>query len=207
MIMDHRHTPLRIIRTNLRVHLVLCAIVYGMLLVGMAAGLLFPDLHAAQLAEQDANGTTALVESMLGNVWMFSLVIFAVNVFAAAAATIVLPSLLVPFSGIVIFAFGAFFMGVTLAPVDQTTALILVPHSLTILIELQAYALVMLGAFLLGRAWLRPGMVGAPNRRTGYLRGLQQFGWVCLPALVLFVVGAIYEAVSLTQIVPRLLTG
>lgn len=205
--MDHVRTPFRLVRANLRTHFVMCAIVYGMLLVGMAAGLLFPDLHAAQLAEQDANGTTGLVTSLLDNVWLFSLVIFAVNVFAAAVATIVLPSLIVPFSGIATFAFSAFVIGVTLAPVDKTAAVVLIPHSLTILIELQAYALVMLGAFLLGRAWLRPGTVDAPNRRTGYLRGLRQFGWVCLPALVLLVVGAIYEAFSLTQIVPRLLAG
>jgi hypothetical protein len=75
----------------------------------------------------------------------------------------------------------------------------------TYVIEFQAYILLVLGAYLLGRSWLRPGSVGAPNRRAGYVSGLRQIGWLSLPALVLFVIGAVYEAFTLRYLVPVLI--
>ncbi len=64
-----------------------------------------------------------------------------------------------------------------------------------------------LGAYLLGRSWIRPGAVGAPNRRRAYLHGLRQIGWLSLPALALFVIGALYEAFEIIYLVPPLLAG
>jgi hypothetical protein len=117
---------------------------------------------------------------------------------------IVLPSLVVPFAGIAFFTCKAVEIGVTLAPADGTGWVILIPHSLTFVIEFQAYVLLVLGAYLLGRSWLRPATVGAQNRRQGYVRGLRQVGWLSLPALALFVIGAIYEAFTLRYLVPVL---
>ena len=59
----------------------------------------------------------------------------------------------------------------------------------------------MLGAYLLGKSWIRPHTAGSDNRRGGYIRGLQQLGWLALPAAILLVVGAIYEAFSLRYLV------
>ena len=80
-----------------------------------------------------------------------------------------------------------------------------IPHSLTALIEFQAYALLMFGAYILGRSWVRPATIGVQNRRQGYVRGLQQLGWLSLSALPLFIVGAIWEAFSLGYLVPPLI--
>ncbi|WP_017571787.1 stage II sporulation protein M [Nocardiopsis halotolerans] len=205
--MRHLRAPFRIIRAHLRAYLVMNAIVYGLFFVGMGAALAFPELNAARLASQQEDGTADLVVSLLSDVWLFSLTILAVNVLTVAVLTILLPSMVVPFLGIAAFAYRAFTFGVTLAPVDGVTARILIPHSLTILIEFQAYALVMLAAHLLGRAWLRPGTVGARDHRQGYVRGLRQVGWLSLPALVLFVVGAVYEAFEIVYLVPPLVAG
>ena len=100
-----------------------------------------------------------------------------------------------------------FTIGLTLAPADENGWVFLIPHSLTYLIEFQAYILLVLGAYLLGRSWLRPRIIGAWNRRQGYVRGLQQVGRLSLPALGLFVIGAIYEAFSLRYLVPLLVQG
>jgi hypothetical protein len=199
--------PFHIIRANFRAYLVLNALMYGLFLIGMGAALLFPELNAAQIAGQDENGTTDLVVSLLSDVWLFSLTILLVNVVTVAVLTILLPSMVVPFLGIVAFMYRAFNFGVMLAPVDETTAKILIPHSLTILIEFQAYVLVMLAAYVLGKAWLRPGTVGARNRRQGYVLGLRQIGWLSLPAMVLFVIGALYEAFEIIYLVPPFLAG
>jgi hypothetical protein len=61
----------------------------------------------------------------------------------------------------------------------------------------------MLGAYILGRAWIRPATIGARNPRQGYVRGLQQLGWLSLTALPLFIVGAIWEAFSLSYLFSR----
>jgi hypothetical protein len=194
--------PLRIIRANLRAYLALNAFILGLFLLGVAAAFAFPDLRAAQLASMDENGTTGLVTELLANVWLFGLTILAVNVLTVAVPVILLPSMAVPFAGIVLFSYKAFGFGVALAPVDATSAKILIPHSLTIVIEFQAYVLVMLAAYLLGRAWLCPATVGAQNRRRAYVLGLRQVGWLSPPALALFVIGAAYEAYEIIYLVP-----
>jgi hypothetical protein len=199
--------PFQIIRANLRAYLAMNAIAYGLLLIGMGAALIFPDLNAAQIASQQADGTTELVTSLLGNVWLFGLTILAVNVLTVAVLMILLPSLVVPFIGIALFAYKAFALGVTLAPVSEIVAKTLIPHSVTIVIEFQAYALVMFAAYLLGKAWLRPTTIGADNRRQAYVRGLRQVGWMSLPALALFVIGAAYEAFEVIYLVPPLVAA
>lgn len=205
--MRNLRKPFQIIRANLRAYLVMNAIAYGVFLIGVGAALVFPELNAAQVGSQQKDGTADLVGTLFGKPWLFSLTIFAVNVLTVAALRILLPSMIVPFAGIAVFAYKAYETGVILAPVDATVAKLMIPHSLTLVIEFQAYALVMLGAYLLGKAWLRPATVDAPNRRQGYLRGLRQSGWLSLPALALFVIGAVYEAFSLIYLVPLLVTG
>lgn len=58
-----------------------------------------------------------------------------------------------------------------------------------------------LGAYVLGRSWLRPSSIKARNRRQGYVRGLQQTGWLSLLAIPLLIIGALYEAISLTNLI------
>ena len=89
----------------------------------------------------------------------------------------------------------------TLVPNNDIGWVALIPHSLTLIVEFQAYLLLLLGVYLLGRYWVRPQAVGAGNRRLGYLRGLRDLGWLTLPALALFVIGAVYEAFSLRYFV------
>jgi hypothetical protein len=199
--------PFQIIRADLRVYLIMNAIMYGVSLAGFVVALVFPELNAAQVASLEENGTADLVLSVISNAWLFALVILGVNTLTVGVLSILLPSMIIPFAGIAVFAYRAFDIGLTLAPADANGWLILVPHSLTYLIEFQAYILLVFGAYLLGRSWLRPTTIGARNRRQGYVRGLRQVGWLSLPALALFVIGAIYEAFSLRYLVPLLLQG
>jgi hypothetical protein len=196
--------PLQIVRSNFGAYLALNAIMYGASLVGVVTALIFPELNAAQVAGLQDDGTADLVLSLMSNVWLFALVIFGINTLTVGALSILLPSMVVPFAGIAVFAYRAFDIGLTLAPADRTGWIILIPHSLTYVVEFQAYVLLVLGAYLLGKSWLRPGTVGARNRREGYVRGLRQIGWLSLPALALFVLGAIYEAFTLRYLVPHL---
>jgi Stage II sporulation protein M len=192
--------PFGIVRANFRVYLTINAIVYGSFIAGLVAAMVFPNLGVTQVATLEDNGTSGLVRSLLHNPWLFSLTILGVNV-STAALWIVLPSLLVPFSGIAIFAYKAFTLGLPIAPTTAREAVVWIPHSLTALIEFQAYALLMFGAYILGRSWVRPATIGARNRSQGYVRGLKRLGWLSLSAIPLFIVGAIWEAFSIRYLI------
>ncbi|WP_026415410.1 hypothetical protein [Actinomadura oligospora] len=203
--MNHLRRPFEIIRADLRAYLLINALVYGVFLLGMVLAMIFPDLHAARTSSFVDGGQGALVNTVIGNPWTFGVTIFLVNVFATALALIVLPSLVIPFAGLIVFVIKTVDIGIILAPVDRTSTLILIPHSPTILIEFHAYALVMFGAYLLGRSWLRPATVGATTRGHAYVRGLSRLGWLWPTALALFVIGAVYEAVEIYFLVPLVL--
>lgn len=196
-IMRFLRKPFQLIRGDLRAYLVFNAISYGFVIAGFVAAMIFPDLVQATIADLETSGASDTVRSLLTSPWLFAPVIFAVNVFSVGLPWILLPSLLVPFAGIALFAYKAFMLGSGLAPTSDIVAVGLIPHSVTAIIEFQAYALLMFGVYLLGKSWLRPKTVGAKNHRWGYFHGLQKLGWVSLLALVLFIVGAIYEAFSL----------
>ncbi len=194
-------SPIRILAENAGVYVIANAATYGIFLIGFGLGLAFPHLSQAQHARLEGDGTGDLVRSLIANPWLFALTILAVNTFKMGLLTIVAPSLIVPFSGIVLFAYWDLTTGMTLVPASDIGWVALIPHSLTLIVELQAYLLLLSGVFLLGKYVVRPGTVGVERRREGYLRGLRDLGRLALPALILLVLGAIYEAFSLRYFV------
>lgn len=193
--------PFRIIDENAGAYLAANAAAYGIFLVGFGLGLVFPQLSQAQHTRLEDDGTADLVRSLIANPWLFALTILAVNTLKMGALTIVAPSMMVPFAGIALVAYWALTTGMTLVPSSDIGWVALIPHSLTLIVEFQAYLMLLLGVYLLGKYWLRPVTVGAENHRQGYRRGLQDLGWLALPALALFVVGAVYEGFSLRYFV------
>ena len=193
--------PFSIIRANARAYLLMNVGAYGLFLIGFGVGVLFPHLSQAQHTRLIDDGTADLVQSLINKPWLFALTILAVNTLKMGALTIVLPSLIVPFAGIALFGYWAYTTGVTLVPASDIGWVALIPHSLTLIVEFQAYILFLFGAYLLGKCWMWPRTAGTQSRRRGYLRGLRQLGWLALPAAILLVVGAVYEAFSLRYLV------
>ena len=193
--------PFRLIRGNARAYALFNLATYGLLLIGFTIGMIFPELNEARIAALEQNGDAELVARVFSNPALFGLVILAVNVVRLSLFTIVVPSLVVPFAGLGFFGYWVLQTGITLVPTTAVGWVAQIPHTLTVIIELQAYLMLVLGAYLLGRHWLFPRSMGAKNRRQGYLRGLQRIGLLALPALVLLVIGAIWEAYSLRYLV------
>ncbi|WP_221583820.1 stage II sporulation protein M [Microbacterium sp. G2-8] len=193
--------PFRLIGENRRAYLLINAAAYGLGLLGFALGLAFPELVAARTTAMVDDGTADLVTRLVNFPPLFAVTILAVNVLRLSLLTIVLPSLIIPFAGLVLFGYWSVQTGITLAPTDAAGWVALIPHALTILIEFQAYILLALGAYRLGAHWLFPHSSGAPTRRQGYLRGLRETGLLALPALMLLVIGALWEAYSLRYLV------
>ncbi len=185
----------------MRVYLIINAAAYGLAIIGFVIGLIFPSLNESRTTALVDDGTAELVAWLVNIPLLFALTILGVNLFRLSLVTIVLPSLIVPFAGLAFFAYWAVETGITLVPASAEGWVALIPHSLTFIIELQAYVLLLLGAYLLGTHWLLPRRIGAKNRRQGYLRGLQRLGMLALPALVLLIIGAVWEAYSLRYFV------
>lgn len=200
-------TPLQILRDHRRAYLIANLVIYGLVLAGFGLGLAFPELAAARATTLQEDGTADLVLAVFSNPWLFAVTILAVNVITVSLLAIILPSLVIPFAGIAIFGYRAVVIGITLAPTTEATWIAMIPHSLTVVIELQAYILLTLGAYLLGRAWVTPSFVGEDLHRRGYLEGLRTLGWLALAAFALLIIGALYEAFSLRYLVPVLLLG
>ncbi|WP_326966814.1 stage II sporulation protein M [Arthrobacter sp. CG_A4] len=192
--------PFQIIRENRRPFLLLNVLLFGLVVAGFIVGMLLPDLGTAQVSGMEDDGTLEKVMSLLSNVWIFALGIL-INNAVQVGAVIVFPSLVVPFAGIAYFGYKAAEIGVTLSANGSENWVVMLPHLVTVLIEIEAYVLLTLGAYVFGRSWIFPRTVGAPNRRRGYLRGLQQFAWLILPAFVLLVIGALYEAITLIYVI------
>lgn len=199
--------PFQIIRADLRTYLVLNAVTYGIVLAGFGAGLLFPELTSARVEALENDGTADLVRTLLATPWLFAATILGVNIVSVGLFRILLPSLVLPFAGLAVFWFWTATTGIALVPTSDIGWVAMIPHSLTVVIEFQSYIVIAFGAYLLGRAWLRPRTVDAVNRRQAYVRGLQRIGWLAIPAMILLVIGAVYEALSLAYLVGPLSTA
>lgn len=139
-------TPLQILRDHRRAYLVANLVIYGLVLAGFSLGLAFPELAAARATTLQEDGTADLVLAVFSNPWLFAVTILAVNVITVSLLAIILPSLVIPFAGIAIFGYRAVVIGITLAPTTEATWIAMIPHSLTVVIEFQAYILLTLGA-------------------------------------------------------------
>jgi hypothetical protein len=106
----------------------------------------------------------------------------------------------VPFFGVLFAMVFAATYGITLAPIGPYAAT-MIPHSITILIEFEAYILAALGAYLTGRTVFSPA---AGERRPIAQKYRAATGnTLSLYALVipLLLLGAVYEAFEIIYLV------
>jgi hypothetical protein len=109
--------------------------------------------------------------------------------------------LVVPFAAIPLGAYRALLWGLLMAPTTTELALVMIPHSLTLVLEGQAYVLAVFAAYLHGMAFLRPHTVGLASHREGYLAGLKMTGRVYVLVILVLAAAAVYEAVEVVAMV------
>jgi len=133
-----------------------------------------------------------------------------INLTVGSFATITLPSLMVPFSGLLMAAFRALTWGVLFSPQGVTG---IGPPGLAaglaiavlVFLEGEAYVLAALGAFLHGRAFLRPRSVGAQHYAQGYWEGLKIQARIYVLVALAVLVAAVYEVAIAVFAIPALL--
>jgi hypothetical protein len=202
---------LRAIRQFRREYIVLNIVYYGLVVCGMIYIRFDPSLQQS-LSEAALQAFTEGPLSAVGGAYgggkvLLAMVLtFVVNLLGGAFMFITVPSLLIPFSGLLIGALRAVVWGLVLSPTTPELARGMIPHSLTLVIEGQGYILALLAVYIHGKAFLSPRTVGAASRGEGYRTGLGRSAQVYLLVVLVLAVAAVYEALEVIFIVP-LLTG
>lgn len=174
---------------------------FGLFTATMTVTLLNPEIQPAVL-----NAISGIVRTDLaahvylsGNVVYAASATLAVNL-GIAVLLITIPSLFIPFFGVVFAMVFAATYGVTLAPVGPYAAAV-IPHFVTVLIEFQAYIVAAFGAYLAGRTIFLP--VAGEKRSVGKRYTAAAAHVLALYALVipLLLSGAVYEAFEIIYLV------
>jgi hypothetical protein len=95
----------------------------------------------------------------------------------------------------------AILWGLIFYPGHPDLQMIMIPHSITLVLEGQAYILAMFGVFLQGTAFLFPKKVGLERRSQGYLEGLKRTGKIYILVVLTLLFAAIYEVIEVVIMV------
>lgn len=194
---------------NRRAYLGINLFYYGLVVLGMIYVAVNPALQEELIkavGQTLTEGPLASVGEAYGGGQVLSAIAltFGVNLLIGSFVTITLPSLLIPFSGLLMGIYRAVLWGLLLSPANSDLAGPMIPHSITLLLEGQAYVLALLAVYIQGRAFLLPKTVGAESRRGGYWEGLKRTALLYLLLIILLAVAAIYEALEVIFLVPLL---
>jgi hypothetical protein len=199
---------LNVVRHHWRAYVTINLVYYGLVIVGMVFVAFQPEVQQQMLSDIKkafhGSGPLAAVGAAYlgGNVLKAIALTFLVNLLIGSFLTITVPSSIVPYSGLLMGVIRAIAWGLLLAPVDPTLRGPMIPHSLTLLIEGQAYILAMLAAYIAGNALLWPKAVGLETHGEGYLSGLTQTASLYMLVTVLLAVSAVYEALEVIYLAP-----
>jgi len=192
-----------------RPYVVLNLLYYGLVICGMIFVAFNPSVQQS-LFEAVRTGLTKGPLSVLrdayaeGRVLDAIVLTFLVNLVLGTFLFITLPSLLIPFSGLLLCSYRALFWGLTLSPTSAPLARAMIPHSLTLVVEGQAYILAMLAVYIQGRAFVSPHTVDAATHMQGYRIGLERSFKLYLLIVLLLAASAVYEALEVIYVVPLL---
>ncbi len=201
-----------VVRQHWQAYVAINTIYYSLVIVCMAVVLLLPDVQRnllEQVKEALAKGPLKGVFSAYigGHVFAAIGLTFIVNLFGGSLVSITIPSAIVPFSGLLVGCFRAIVWGLMLSPADAHLRWVMIPHSLTLLLEGQGYIVAMLAAYQQGLAFFCPRTVGAETPWRGYCAGLRRTGSLYLVVAVLLAVAAVYEALEVIYVAPLLHAG
>lgn len=195
-----------LVQENRKAYITLNVVYYGLVAVCMVYVAFDQELQKSLLDQIGAafmTGPLSFVGQAYVNTQALTAILatFFVNLLLGSLAVITLPSLVVPFSGILVGVYRAIVWGLLLSPANPNLRLVMIPHSITLILEGQAYILAMFAAYLQGRAFLFPGTVGLESRAKGYVEGLKRTGKLYALVVLTLAVAAIYEVAEVIIII------
>lgn len=202
-----------LIKEHRRAYVIINAAYYGLVLCLMVYGLFNRELNQ-KLLELVGTGFSQGFLAPVAGAYIGGKVLaaigltFVTNLLVGSFATITLPGLIIPFSGMLMGAYRAVLWGLLFSPpLDDLSPLKLLAGLLILillLLEGQAYVLTLLGVYVQGRAFLFPERVGAAGHWAGYKLGLKQTLSIYVWVAAVLVVAAIYEALMAILALPGL---
>ncbi|MBV4521117.1 hypothetical protein KVG88_13690 [Pseudomonas sp. SWRI74] len=204
--MSYFRNAFSIIKQHCKVFLALNFAFYGTFALSFFVTMINPELQGYVKPEIDQAynqpGLLRMAASAFGSQNL--LIAISLTFFLNLAVTLgmtTLPSFIIPFVGILAVFHRAALWGVMFAPVGPNSA-ILIPHSLTLLIEGQAYVLAAFAAYVQGRMLFWPRRYGLDSHLEGYKAGyLSTYGLYSLVVLMLLI-GAFYEGIEVIYFMP-----
>ncbi|QIB39001.1 hypothetical protein G3A56_14160 [Rhizobium oryzihabitans] len=207
--MDVLHGPFAVIRKHRKAFLTLNVAFYGLFAVSMAITMLLPEIQAYLKTGIDEAylrpGVLKTVADAYGsqNLPKAMGMTFIINLLVAFVMT-TLPSLIIPFIGILATLHRGILWGIMFAPLGAHKAM-LIPHSITLLIEGQAYVLAAFGAYVHGRTFLRISEYRVSTRWEAWKAGLVPLANIYCLVIFALAVAAIYEVLEAIYIIPRII--
>jgi hypothetical protein len=190
-----------IVKEFRRTYIALNLIYYGLVVVAMIYVAFNPSLQRSLLQTVGTAFTQGAFASVgnaygSGQVIVAMLLTFVLNLMLGSFLVITLPSLLIPFSGLLMGICRAILWGLLLSPTTPQLALTMIPHSLTLILEGQGYILAMLAAYVQGKAFLWPRTLRVATRWQGYKAGVKRSVQLYLLVILVLAIAAIYEAIE-----------
>jgi hypothetical protein len=198
---------LEIVGENKRVYIIINVIFYGLVVIFMVVAAYNQTIQTRLLALAGQGltlGPFAAVGGAYssGQVLVATALTFVINFFIGSLFDLTLPSLIIPFSGMLIGIVRAVLWGFLLSPASPQLGLAMIPHSLTLLLEGQGYVLVMLAVYVQGRAFIWPRSVGKETHGQGFIEGIKRTGVLYILVAITLLAAAIYEALEVILVVP-----
>lgn len=196
----------QLVHANRRAYIIINVVYYGLVVVFMVVAAFnrpLQDQLLASVGEAFTGGPLSVVGSAYVNAEVLKAIglTFVVNLVLASFLQITVPSAIIPFSGFLIGVFRAVLWGLILSPAHPDLRLSMIPHSLTLLLEGQAYILVLLAAYVQGRAFLWPKTAGVEGHGRGYLEGLKSTAKLYILVVLVLAVAAVYEVIEVVLMI------
>ncbi len=196
------------VKENFLEYVLLNVLYYGLVASFMIYSFAFPEAQRGLLGSVRAGLPATyprLVEAYSsGNFPLAAALTFLVNLFLGSFVGITLISLVIPFGGILMGCVRAVLWGILLAPASPELAWVMIPHSLTLILEGQGYILAMFAAYLQWKGVIWPKSVGQEKRLRAYLTGMKKTAYIYILVTLVLAVSAIYEAFEVIYIVGTL---
>jgi hypothetical protein len=193
--------PLAAIRRYGYLLIALDGIYFGTVVLFMLIAYCLPELQFCLLSAiksqvTDGSGPLGIAGKayMSRSIPLAAVVTFAINFLLGSFAVITLPSIILPGVGVLVAAFRAMLWGVLLAPTFDVLSRAMLPHSLTVLLEGQAYVIAAFFALLIPIFLFRKAEGPGVGRRYGRALLLNLTGSLLVAAVL--VIAAIYEAIE-----------
>jgi hypothetical protein len=197
-------SALDVLKRARRPYIALNLIYYGLVVCGMVY-VTFDRPLQQSLAEavitsfSDGGPLASVLEAYsTGKALQAIAMTFGINLVVATLLFITVPSLIVPFGGLLLAGLRALVWGALFAPqftgqIEGKKVLAWVLFLILLFLEGEGYVLAALGAYLHGRAFLWPRRLGLAGPGQGYLHGLKEQARVYLWVVVVLLIAAVYE--------------